>query len=605
MGCHRNGSPGLTRRRLLRDGAGIAALTAVGPIPLARAIQRPGRRPRVAVLGGGVGGLSAAHELASRGFAVTVYERRALGGKARSVGVPGSARDGRRRLPGEHGMRFFPGFYTNLPETMREIPDGTNPDGVFGNLVAPSELGFARDGGRETVVLPLPTQPRQQPWTLEDLRAALIGGFAQAGAFQPGEVEHFVQRLLVFMTSCEARREGEWEPTSWWDFVAAERYSEEYRRVLVNSITRQILAAKANRASARTLGVLWEAFVHNLSGRSGTGPFDRVLDAPTNEAWINPWVRHLRSLGVEFRLDRTVQRLVLRDGRIRAAQVIGPRGGEVARADWFVCALPVERARRLWSRAILDHDPALGRTHGLVTDWMNGIQLYLRKPTPILHGHIFYLDSPWALTSLSQAQFWRDGDFGRRYGDGSTHDCISVDIGDFHEHGILYGKPARKLGRRQIKREVVAQIRAHLNDTGRAGLPRRAVRSWFIDPGLVVRGGRVVRSEDPLLINTPGSLADRPGAATLIPNLFLASDYVRVSVDVACMEGANEAARRAVNALLDQAGSPAQRCPVHEPYRPPEFEALWRADEDLYSRGLPNALDDGTATPAADAHASA
>ena len=34
----------------------------------------------VAVLGGGVGGLSVAHELAERGFQVHVYERRAIFG---------------------------------------------------------------------------------------------------------------------------------------------------------------------------------------------------------------------------------------------------------------------------------------------------------------------------------------------------------------------------------------------------------------------------------------------------------------------------------------------------------------------------------------------
>jgi uncharacterized protein with NAD-binding domain and iron-sulfur cluster len=38
-----------------------------------------------------------------------------------------------------------------------------------------------------------------------------------------------------------------------------------------------------------------------------------------------------------------------------------------------------------------------------------------------------------------------------------------------------------------------------------------------------------------------------------IPNLFLASDYVRTHTDLATMEGANEAARRAVNGLLDAA----------------------------------------------------
>jgi NADPH-dependent 2,4-dienoyl-CoA reductase/sulfur reductase-like enzyme len=63
---------------------------------------RAGYRPpvaTVAVLGGGVGGLSAAHELAERGFDVTVYEARdTFGGKARSLPVPQSGKqrgDGR------------------------------------------------------------------------------------------------------------------------------------------------------------------------------------------------------------------------------------------------------------------------------------------------------------------------------------------------------------------------------------------------------------------------------------------------------------------------------------------------------------------------------
>ena len=80
---------------------------------------------KVAVLGGGVAGLTAAHELAERGFEVVVLESRSIpGGKARSLPVPGSGVDGRVDLPAEHGFRFFPGFYRHLPDTMSRIPTG-------------------------------------------------------------------------------------------------------------------------------------------------------------------------------------------------------------------------------------------------------------------------------------------------------------------------------------------------------------------------------------------------------------------------------------------------------------------------------------------------
>ena len=106
---------------------------------------------KVAVLGGGVAGLTAAHELAERGFEVVVLEARDIpGGKARSLPVPGSGTDGRADLPAEHGFRFFPGFYQHLPDTMRRIPDGDGT--VLDNLVGATRILLAQAGGRNELV---------------------------------------------------------------------------------------------------------------------------------------------------------------------------------------------------------------------------------------------------------------------------------------------------------------------------------------------------------------------------------------------------------------------------------------------------------------------
>ena len=99
---------------------------------------------RVAVLGGGIGGLSAAHELAKHGFEVDVYEASStLGGKAKSQYLPGTGAHGRRDLSGEHGFRFYPHFYRQLIWTFSEIPDPMSPTGsVDGNLVGTTEAGI-------------------------------------------------------------------------------------------------------------------------------------------------------------------------------------------------------------------------------------------------------------------------------------------------------------------------------------------------------------------------------------------------------------------------------------------------------------------------------
>ncbi|HEX4811578.1 MAG TPA: hypothetical protein VFV66_02355 [Nonomuraea sp.] len=50
------------------------------------------------------------------------------------------------------------------------------------------------------------------------------------------------------------------------------------------------------------------------------------------------------------------------------------------------------------------------------------------------------------------------------------------------------------------------------------------------------------------------------------PNLYLAADYVRTSINLATMEGGNEAGRMAANAVLADSGSSAPPAlPVPDP----------------------------------------
>src|SRR3954451_21407557 len=512
----------ISRRRLLRDaGVAAAALAAGGALTgdAARAAQtkprvpRPHRGKRVAVLGGGMAGLAAAHELVERGFKVDVYERKSLGGKARSIPVAGTARGRRRPLPGEHGFRFFPGFYHHVPDTMRRIPFGKNAHGVWDNLVEANETKSPRTGGRAdgTVfgIAPDPNEAR----TPDGMRRILLEELSGQGV-PPHELAFFVERVMVFLTSCDERRFGQWEHVSWWDFIKAEGKSEEYRKVLARGLTRAVVAAKERKASTRTIGNMGEAFVYNFQGRGNDGAPDRVLDLPTNEAWIDPWIALLRKRGVRFHVGHAVDGLDVAHGRVVAARARDRHGRRrFVEADWFVSAMPAERAGRLWSRDVLRLDPRLKLMDELFVDWMNGIQFYLRKPLNIVRGHMTFIDAPWALTALTQGQFWAERKFTRDYGDGRVVDCLSVDISDWDTPGIVYRKPAKRCTRPQVAKEVFAQMKAHLEDTGDSYLPRGILHSWFLDPGIrwdPARGRN--RNATPLLVNTVGSWEKRPQA---------------------------------------------------------------------------------------------
>ncbi|PXX63237.1 uncharacterized protein with NAD-binding domain and iron-sulfur cluster [Nocardia tenerifensis] len=581
----------VSRRAVLRGTAvaGVAtagALTA-GVLRSGPAAGDPGGR-RVAVLGGGVAGLTAAHELIERGFQVTVFERRAWGGKARSVPVPGTGTGGRPDLPGEHGFRFFPGFYQHVPDTMRRIPFADNRNGVWNNLVAVPEARFARRGG-DDFRLPLGARSRAA-FAPDSFRETVGAALATALNMPANEGVYFANRLLVFNSSCDARRLGQWERTAWRDYVGGHARSHEFRALLSRTLTSIMVAAKEEVASVRTIGNMGEQFLGNPAEIGNDGGLDRVLNGPTNAVWIEPWLRRLRELGVRFELGAEVRGLDVRDRRIASARITDSAGAQrTVDADYFVVALPAEQARALWSPDVLTVRPELAAMNGLVTDWMNGIQFYLRRPADISRGHTAYIDAPWALTSINQNQVWAR-EF-TDFGDGTVQDCLSVDISDWNTPGMLYGKPAKECTRDEIAREVWAQLAAHLNDRGEL-LREADLHSWFLDPGITWQEAqRRNANADPLLINTAGSWEFRPEPHGALENLFLAGDYVRTNVDLATMEGANESARAAVNALLDVAGSTAERCRMFTLYRAAELEPLRRVDADRYAAGAPNMFD--------------
>ncbi len=532
----------------------------------------------VAVLGGGVGGLSAAHELAQRGFKVDVYEQREVfGGKARSLPVPGSQTPGRAPLPAEHGFRFFPGFYRHLYDTMQRIPDRDHK--VFGNLVTPKRMMLAQAGGRDEYVGPM-----TPPASLDDFAVAsrFIWSIGTQLGIPPLELAAFFERMLTFLTSCDQRRIEEWENMTWWNFVDAEHRSAAFKKFLAIGMTRTLVAAKAEEMSARTgASVLWQLiFCTAIPGRHADG----VLNGPTSERWIDPWVEYLHgSLKVELHWGYEVSQIDCDGSRITGVTVSNAAGSKYITADHYVAALPLERLRLLLTDKLLAAEPALRpvKNKELTIRWMNGIMYYLHQDVPIVDGHVLFVDSAWALTAISQKQFWDDVDF-NRLGDGSVGGILSVDISDWCTPGSK-GKPARECTKAQIRDEVWKQIVAHIDDNS---LKRSNVVTSFLDPDIQFPNPGKATNAEPLLVNTAGSWAKRPQAVTRIPNFFLASDFVQTNTDLATMEGANEAARRAVNGILKATGSRAKPCGVWRLWEPPVLAPFKMLDEARWRLGL-------------------
>jgi len=536
---------------------------------------------QVIVIGGGVAGLTAAHELSDRGAAVTVYELRSdWGGKARSQPVPGTGVGGRQPLPGEHGFRFYPRFYRHVIDIMQRIPVGGGRS-VADRLKPTTESAIALVD-QDTWYRFYRRAPRRPLEILEALEL-----FFKTLDFDSADFKLFGAKVLEFFTSCDARRLDAYERLSWWQFLQGDDYSQNFRRQL-RAVPRTMVAMDPQRGSARTIGTISMQLILDFASAGVTN--DRTMGGPTTEMWIDPWIAYLQSRGVQLHAGVAVEGLEVGDGKISGVRVGGAAVPQVA--DFYVLAVPIDQAIAMITPQMGALDPALETLRTSTADdlvaWMVGAQFFLKEDVQLVRGHTFYPDAPWALTSISQAQFWTEGGALRdRYGDGTVAGILSVDISDWDTPGTHVLKPAKQCTPPEVRQEIWEQLKAALNghEPGDLVLRDELVHSFHLDSDLDYGAGTPPANSSRLLVHPPGSWAIRPEAATRIPNLVLAGDYVRTNTIVASMEGACEAARRAVNAVLQRAGSQAQPAAIWPLTEPAEFDLWKHLDAQLHAAG--------------------
>jgi len=518
------------------------------------------------VVGGGIGGLSAAQELAERGVDVTVYEaNERFGGKARSFPVD----RGNQPLHGEHGFRFFPAYYDHVVDTMERIPDGQGT--VADNLVTTEETLIASVNGPGRVA------DTTSPDSLRGWVEAMQPAFAED--LPARDVRFLLERLLYILTACEDRRKSELDEISWWEFIDAENRSQEFRDRLAYA-TQALVALRPQVGSARTIGTIYLQLLFGQLDPNESA--ERILNGPTSRAWIDPWTSYLDELGVDLRANAPASGFEFDGSRIRGVELAS---GETVTADEYVLAVPVEVAPEFVTPSMAREAPELARINRLDTAWMNGVQYYLSEDLSLTRGHQVYADAPWALTSISQRQFWEKYDFSGR-GPEAVEGVLSVIASDWDTPGILYDKPARACSREEIVEEIWAQLKSHLRGGDHQLSDDVRVES-FLDPA-IVDTAEGVENRSPLLVNTVGSLKNRPPADVGIENLTVASDYVATNSDLASMESANEAGRRAANAICRRQVRGASPADVWELEEPTLFEPFKRQDRLRYRLGLPH-----------------
>ena len=455
------------------------------------------------------------------------------------------------------------------------------------------------------------------------------------------DIGQFMLRLVRYMSTGSKRRALEMDRISWWQYLRGYdpvtgiyrfRYSDRFTRDLGES-PRVLAAFDAEWGDAHTNG---NTFVQLLLNQfHQTEDVDQVLNAPTSEAWFEHWEQYLRTrLDVRFVAASLVklseQQPAAGNSRAVTATLYSRATGEhvtlgqagpIVDPDLFELNEALADSDRNYFVMAVDAKTAEARTADLPSDlrvgvareiqgfervvrgsptgeeppqlrpdekyghrpWdrfqtLTGIQFFFRNVTGVFDGHVYYMDAPWALSSINQQLFWRISLISRF---APYRGLLSADIGRFTDAWTIKDPKI-------IAENAWEQIRNALRDYWQSDRVDDRINlikpTWFhIDSTVDLQQQK---NNSPYLIpivddwqnrpcdvlfdpgeglESPVPLPDDPDRLSWAPwggyrvhwgEWLFAGTYMRHFTRMTTMEAANESGRHAVNAILDHLSQP-------------------------------------------------
>ncbi|MCS0603034.1 FAD-dependent oxidoreductase [Streptomyces sp. LP11] len=460
--------------------------------------------PRVAVVGGGIAGLTAATALAERGVAVTLYERDGrLGG--RLAGWPTRLADGTTVTMSRGFHAFFRQYY-NLRALLRRT------DPALCRLTGLPDYPLRHGSGRRDSFRRVPRTPP----------LSALGFVALSNSFTVRDLAGMNPRAALPLL--DVRVPGVYERldrVSAFDFLEAIGFPAAARHLAFEVFSRSFFA-DPRRLSAAEMALMFHVYFLG----SAEGLLFDVPREPFPQALWDPLAERLDRLGARVRTGTAVGEVAV--GSAGGFTVVSPAGAEAY--DAVVLALDPAGLR-----ALVERSGGLGDA-----GWRERIAR-LRTAPPFLVSRL-WLDRPvrpgrpgflgtsgyGPLDNVSVLSDW-EGEAARwaaRTG-GSVLEL----------HAYALPESPGDTDRAATQRELLAELRRVYPETGEARVVD-ARHEWRADCPLFPVGG----------------YADRPTVGTPTPGLVVAGDTVRTGLPVALMERAATSGFLAANTLLGRWG---------------------------------------------------
>ena len=514
----------------------------------------------IIIFGGGLSGLTLAHELIKQKFKILIIEKdNELGGMARS--------DTNKNLfPSEHSWRGYAPFYKNTFQLMKEIPfHDTN---VFNNLSIPIEFYLLYDEEYHYKSL----------LTIKDRIILYYIGFHYLFSdnrrkyYYSYNIEPFLKKYLS--------KNGYDHIIN---FVTGPGYGMNKNEISMGHLLHFPMISKINKKA--------HTHKHSSNGHEYEHHSDEnwhVMNGPTSDVWIIPWVKYLKENGVHFLTNTELVKINYKKNSITSVEIKQNGMIQQLRSKEYVLSInpfnTLDILRKSKIQSLQNNFKSLiDKTKSKQISFRIGINKEIKYP---IDNIAFVMnDSEFNITWYPQEKHWKQKP--------SIKSLWSGTIIDFETKGKIFNKNAEHLDDAKLKKEIIYQI----------------LRSKSFEKLIYENNGFFITKEDieyieiwyewnfnngiqeqtnKKWVNNIYNEKFRPLQKTEYENLFLSGAHTKTSINIWSMEGAIESGKITANYILDKYNK--QNIEHYKHDLPLYIKLIQYIDNILYKLYLPNII---------------
>lgn len=280
------------------------------------------KKPRIAIIGSGIAGLTVAHECAEQGCEVTIFEKDVIiGGKA--------ATDYYQFVPRDHALKNIGAYYYCFLEQLKRISYNNNKS-VFDLLTPIKSISIRYEQHTVEVSTGLSARDRLQ-------RVIQLYRFFRLFLSRK-DLFRLANQLVKFIFSSDKKRE-QLDSISYIDLL---QLDDEHPLIKIS----EAIAAIDPRSSAR---MCLDQFFRQILGVVNPHHLKYMthfLSMPATESLLSPWKTYLKELGVKFVCDTEITSLNFSEHNNNVIS-INSQEKTFSGFDVFVIATDIPNLRRL------------------------------------------------------------------------------------------------------------------------------------------------------------------------------------------------------------------------------------------------------------------